>query len=207
MGTNKFEFVYRNSTWSGGSGFTDNPTGLAYKAKICYYAHSETAWADGTGFPGKNWATYYQFHFKPILLRTVTVPATDPAGVSSGVLPAGKSVLFKVTGTTTWLNRGGFDVVDAECVNSNNTGWQQGVTGYPDDLLNLQVAATTVDWVPVGAANANGCANGHQYTFATTGAGGAVNLRIYDGEGNVQNAGWFGDNSGELTVAIYQVAP
>lgn len=66
-GTNTFTFVFRNSTWAGAPGFTDNPTGLAYKARVCYYAHSETAWAGTLDFPGSNWATYLQYHFNPVV--------------------------------------------------------------------------------------------------------------------------------------------
>jgi hypothetical protein len=207
MGANAFEFVFRNSTWAGAAGFTDNPTGLAYKAKAAYYAHSESAWAGTLPFSGRNWATYFQYHFQPVLLQTVTVPATAPAGVDTMALPNGKAILFKVTGTTTWLNRNGFDVVDAECVNTNGGGWIQGVAGYPDDLLNLQIGQVSVNWSPVAPANAAGCSDSHEYTFAATGSGAAVNLRIYDGTGNVQDPGWFTDNSGSLTVSIYQTAP
>jgi hypothetical protein len=187
-----------------------NPTGLIYKASVSYYTHSESAWA-GTAvgvmpFPGANWATYFEYGFQPVLLQTVSVPATNLDGVTTVVLPNGKSLEFKVTGTTTWLNRSGYDVVDAECVNTNIGGWQQGVTGYPDDLLNLQLNTNSIDWVPVGPAT-NGCATGHEYTYGLTGTGATANLRIYDGSGNIQNAGWFTDNSGSLTVKIYQTAP
>jgi hypothetical protein len=205
--TNAFQFIYRNSTWGGASGFTDNPTGLIYKAQATYYAHSESAWAGTLDFPGRNWATYFQYGFQPVLLQTVTVPATNPAGVTTMSLPNEKALQFKVTGTTTWLNRNGFDVVDAECVNTNGAGWVQGVSGYPDDLLNLQVDAVSVDWIPVTPANLAGCSNSHEYTFDTTGAGIAKTLRIYDGTGNVQDPRWFTDNSGSLTVQIYQTAP
>lgn len=65
MGSNTFEFVFRNVIWEGCCGFTDNPTGLIYKASATYYAHSESAWA-GTApgvspFSGKNWATYFRY--------------------------------------------------------------------------------------------------------------------------------------------------
>jgi hypothetical protein len=178
-GANAFEFTYRNATWGGGGDFTDNPTGLIYKATADYYGNSESAWAGTLDFPGANWATYFQAQFQPVLLQTVTVPATNPAGVTTAVLPNGKSLQFMVTGTTTWLNRNGFDVVDAECVNTNGGG----------------------------LANLVGCSNSHEYTYNSTGAGVTATLRIYDGTGNIQDPGWFLDNSGSLTVRIYQTAP
>ena len=65
-GANTFEFVFRNVTWAGCCNFVDNPTGLAYRAVVTYYAHNESAWAaeDGLGnhpFDGDNWATYIDY--------------------------------------------------------------------------------------------------------------------------------------------------
>jgi hypothetical protein len=172
----------------------------------------ESAWAahpvGQTQFPGANWATSFGYTVQAVLVETVTVPATDPAGATSATaLTAGAHYQFRVTGTVTWLNRGGFDVVDAECVNTDGGGWLQGVAGFPDDLLNLQVGTTSVDWTPVGPTNGAGCSDNHLYTRDVTGTGATVGFRIYDGEGNVQNVGWFGDNSGSLTVQIWRIFP
>jgi hypothetical protein len=41
-----------------------NPTGLIYEATFNYYPQ-ETAWGDGTAFPGKNWATYFAYTVQP----------------------------------------------------------------------------------------------------------------------------------------------
>lgn len=65
-GANTFEFAFRNVTWPGCCGFTDNPTGLAYRAVATYYAHNESAWAAQGGpgsnaFVGANWATYINY--------------------------------------------------------------------------------------------------------------------------------------------------
>lgn len=171
----------------------------------------ESAWA-GTAvgqkpFAGANWATYVEYEVQPVLLQTLTVPATSPAGVSSMALATGESFMFKVTGTTTWTNRNGYDLVDAECVSTNGSAWLDEVyTSYPpltgpfaEDLLELQVNATSVEW-------AAACSATHEYTLPYTGAGAAVNFRIYDGELGVQNPGWFADNSGSLTVQIWQTS-
>jgi hypothetical protein len=160
--------------------------------------------------PSKSWATYFQFTWQPVLIQTLTVPAANPAGpvgVDSAILATGESFQFKVTGTVTWTNRNGADLVDAECTSESGGAWAAAAVGYPDDLLELQVNTTDVNWAPVGAANGAGCADAHEYTLPFTGAGAAVNFRIYDGTGNVQDPAWFGDNAGSLTVQIWQTAP
>lgn len=44
-----------------GDGYCRNPAGLIFKATVNYYARSETAWGDGPGFSGKNWAMYFEY--------------------------------------------------------------------------------------------------------------------------------------------------
>ena len=67
MGANTLVFVATNSNLSNGSGGTidNNPGGLIYEARINYYDRSESVWAGTaigtTSFPGKNWATYFQY--------------------------------------------------------------------------------------------------------------------------------------------------
>jgi hypothetical protein len=213
-GANVFTFVFRNSTWDGGGSFVDNPTGLIYKASATYYAHSESAWAGTavgvTAFGGKNWATYFQVDFEPVLIQTLTVPTGSTAGIDSSLLAAGKSFEFMVTGTTTWLNRGGVDVVDAECVNTNGGGWLDTVIDFPqggDELLELQVNAVTREWVAANTASSEGCDSLNEYTLPFVGTGAAVNFRIFDGLAGVQDPSWYTDNSGTLTVQIWQTAP
>lgn len=222
VGANTLDFVWRNYGACTTTAFctapglqltpTQNPNGLIYKASVSYYARGESAWAGTavgvTPFPGANWATYFGYTLQAVLVETVTVPATVPGGTTSTtVLASGRQYLFKVTGTTTWQNRNGYDIVDAECVNTSGGGWQQGVAGYDADLLNLQVNTISVDWTPFGVANTNGCDNNNEYTFSFTGTGATVDFRIYDGTGNVQNPSWFGDNAGSLTVQIWRTFP
>jgi len=63
LGPNTLVFVATNSNLSNGSGGTidNNPGGLIYEARINYYDRSESAWAGAMKFPGKNWATYFQY--------------------------------------------------------------------------------------------------------------------------------------------------
>jgi hypothetical protein len=55
-GENTLRFIVKNYAQCSG-----NPNGLVYKAEITYLGEEESAWADGTGFPGKNWATYFTY--------------------------------------------------------------------------------------------------------------------------------------------------
>jgi len=55
-GENTLQFIVKN--WAQCDG---NPNGLVYKAKITYLGDDESAWATGTDFPGKNWATYFTY--------------------------------------------------------------------------------------------------------------------------------------------------
>ena len=218
------EFAYpddvpnQQTTGVGGvpGGVCPNPGALIFKAQYSSYTRSESAWADTApkthNFAGSNWATYVPYELQDVLLETVTVPAALPSGPggvdSSTVLASGKQYLFKVTGTVTWTNRNGSDLVDAECTSESGGTWAAAAAGYPDDLLELQVNSTDVDWSPVGSPNGAGCDTaGHEYTLGFTGLGSSVNLRIYDGTGGQQDLGWFGDNAGSLTVEIWRVLP
>ena len=192
-GANELVFVSTNSNLSNGASGTinNNPGGLIYEAQINYYDKSESAWADTAPnahpFPGRNWATYINYTLQDVLLDTVTVPSTDSDGVDSNiVLASGKNYIFTVTGTTTWLNRGGLDVVDAECASESGGPWTAAAAGYPDDLLELQVNSIDRNWTPVGTFNGAGCADGHEYTLPFAGTGSAATFRIYDGTGNVR---------------------
>jgi hypothetical protein len=212
------EFAYpgdvpnQQTTGVGGvaGGVCPNPGGLVFKGHASYLADSESAWAGiavgETDFPGSNWATYSTYDLQDVLLETVTVPATDPLGATSTtVLATGTAYRFEVTGTVTWTNRNGSDLVDAECTAEGGGAWAANAVGYPDALLELQVNGTDTDWDPVGVPNAAGCAPGNEYTLAFAGAGGTVSFRIYDGTGNVQEPAWFADNAGSLTVEIWRV--
>lgn len=212
-GANTFEFVSRNVTWAGGGSFVDNPAGLIYEARACYYTRSESAWAGSavgqTQFnPSKSWATYVNYTLQDVLLETVTVPAALPNGpagaTSTTVLASGSKYLFKVTGTVIWTNRNGANEVDTECTAETPGVWTANALGYPDDLLELQVDSLDRNWDPLGTINGAGCSvPDHEYTLPWTGAGSTVTFRIYDGVGNVQDPGWFGDNAGSLTVQIW----
>jgi len=51
---------------------TSNPAGLAFNAEVCYeeITERETAWGEGTDFPGNNWAMYFPYQVE----CTITFP-------------------------------------------------------------------------------------------------------------------------------------
>jgi hypothetical protein len=73
-----------------------------------------------------------------------------------------------------------------------------GYTGYSSDILELQINSAfdpNSDWGPYSSA--------HTYSRLFTAPNdGPANFRIFDGTGTTQNEGWFGDNSGDLSVNI-----
>lgn len=108
MGTNSFDFVFRNTIWAGGGGFVDNPTGLIYKAIATYYAHSESAWAGTavgqTPFAGANWATYFQYD---VSLETATLYNVTSSPSTTWSCTGGVTDLTSPTdGTVTWARSG-----------------------------------------------------------------------------------------------------
>lgn len=130
-------------------------------------------------------------------VQNVVVPANTPNGVDTTALEEGKSYLAEVSGV--WLNdRNPDNHVDAEY--STEDVWEthmDGFTGYGNDILDLQVDNNFVDWGPYNGA--------HTYaaSFIATSSN-PVKFRVYDGEGGVPNASWYNDNSGSLSVSVYE---
>ena len=114
-------------------------------------------------------------------------------GADSSSLSAGTSYIATVTGT--WTNSN-LNVADAEYASTDN--WATNMQGYPglgDDEFDVQVGGQFVNW-----GNYN---SGHSYEYALTPASdGPVNFSIFDGQSGVANPGWYGDNSGSLSVDI-----
>lgn len=76
-GDNTFDFATANEYFNtddghGAAGAVDsNPGGLIYEAEITYYEQEETAWGAGFDFPGKNWATYFNYHVQECVSGSV----------------------------------------------------------------------------------------------------------------------------------------
>jgi len=135
---------------------------------------------------------------KSALVETVVVNSNVPGGANSLALASGLTYLIEVSGT--WTNRPG-ETVDAKYVTMDSwtTYTDAPAGGYPADLLELQIDSTITNW---GAYSTT-----HEYSTLVTGTGAALNFRVYDGTGNVQDPSWFGDNNGSLTVNIYSCTP
>jgi len=196
-GTNTLEVMVRNYAWLGGP--EANPTGLIYKMDYQYQIverelQTETAWADGTGFTGKNWATYFTYTVQPVLLETVKVYANNGTPTYSSItLEDGKSYLLKASGTAFAGDTIWFDAKYSTSSYSSPLGtWTDSVAhyeGYGPDLLNLAVDGVFVDWGVYNLA--------HVYYWNMTGDGSplGIALWIYDI--------YYPNNSDFLTVDIY----
>lgn len=129
----------------------------------------------------------------------LSVPTNSSYGVDSDNLMEGVSYIAEVIGT--WLNQGGANPVDAEYSTTDNwISHMDGYTGYSTDILELQINNTFDPNSNWGAYNSN-----HEYAQSfIPSISGSANFRIFDGNGTTQEEGWFGDNSGNLTVDIYE---
>lgn len=135
-------------------------------------------------------------------LETVTVnSASSTVTPSSNVLSLGKNYLLVSSGV--WTNTGK-NVADAEYASVNN--WATVMDGYdisPYFLgvneFDLQVDGAFLNW---GAYN-----SAHTYNDLYTGTGNPVKFLVFDGDSTVANPSpnlsWYGDNTGNLSVAIY----
>ncbi len=127
----------------------------------------------------------------------LNVPTNISSGVNTNLLLSGLSYIFKSAGT--WLNQGGANPVDTEYSTTDSWATQMdGYTGYQTDILELQINNSFDPdsvWGPYNSL--------HNYARSIIAPiDGPANLRIFDGSGTTQNEGWFGDNSGSLTVDI-----
>lgn len=136
-------------------------------------------------------------------LETINVNSASVNSVSSvGSLLNGQQYLLVSSGT--WMNS--LNASDTEYTSLDN--WTSHMNGYDinpyflgEGEFDLQVNNSFVNW---GAYN-----SGHSYSYLYTGTGSQINLGIFDGDSNTntKNLGWYGDNSGSLTVDVYSCMP
>jgi len=137
-------------------------------------------------------------------VETVSVNSASSAPTSSiGSLASGMNYLLVASGI--WQNNN-INSADAEYASVDN--WNTVMDGYninPYFLgageFDLQVNGTFIDW---GAYN-----TAHTYSYLYAGTGSPVNFLVFDGDSNVSqiNQGWYGDNTGSLSVNIYSCDP
>lgn len=139
-----------------------------------------------------------------VLLETKDVPSNSTAATLSNPLPSGKNYLL--VSSKTWTNTGIPNVADTEYASMDN--WSTVMDGYnisPYHLgegeFDLQVNGTFINW---GGYNPL-----HTYSHLYAGTGSPVSFLIFDGDSNtgIANPGWYGDNSGSLSVDIYSCNP
>jgi hypothetical protein len=167
------------------------------------YWQEETAWAAGDRFSEQgNWATYFEYD-PAVLIDTVTVGSDGTVSTSSFSLPVGAKYRLEVSGTYTYwpgqLPDAG--IADAKYSlrpeGSHNPGpGPQWISG--DDLgapwtnyLELLVDGAPQAWGDFNLA--------HTYSMDYIGTGTPVSLNF-----NILDSA-YGDNSGSLTVEIYQI--
>ncbi len=138
-------------------------------------------------------------------LEIVTVPSN-----SSVVTPSSNSLLnggsYLLVSSGAWRN-GSLNVADTEYASTDN--WATHMDGYNiapyflgEGEFDLRVDSAFVDW---GNYNPT-----HSYSYLYTGTGNPVSFLVFDGYSNpppVLEPGWYGDNSGSLTVNVYSCNP
>jgi hypothetical protein len=186
---------------------TGNPAGLAFKAEIWYdyisCVRTESAWACGTDFDHPNWAMYFSYGIQGWeQADTYQVSATTATPkLSNIVLTSGEIYKIKASGIYYFRTAGsssGYQA-DAEFAlrhDAYGEGWTKGDTapyGAPYNGLDLCTSAgTNINW-----GNTVNLVD-HSYTISYTGAGATLSTFIKDDA--------YTDNSGYLTVTIYQWA-
>ena len=136
-------------------------------------------------------------------LETVSVnSSSDTPTLSTHTLANGTKYVMVASGT--WQN-GGLNVVDPMYASLTNWAtYQEGYDTTPYFLgpeeFNLELGGAFTDWGPYST--------GHSYQYLYTGTGSKASLLVFDGNSNsgasAINPSWYGDNSGTLSVAIYQ---
>jgi hypothetical protein len=172
----------------------------------CQVDRCETAWAatevGQMPFPGKNWATFITYEIQGgwDLVETLTVMSNDIDGETS-MYKLDSDRCYKIVVSGYFINTGqGDEWVDAAYLSMppHDDPWMANHPGYDDKLLELQINEQFVNW---GAYDAT-----HEYSYVMPGNDAQVTFRVFDGNvaTNAQDSGWMGDNSGSLTVMIYQ---
>jgi hypothetical protein len=174
-----------------------------------HLAHGD--WSPGDPVPGMNHYVFdgeCGFEFVPFLVETVNVSGTSNAITSSSALVSGVGYELRATGTYRFANWGLAGIADAQCsyrippyvpvgytLDVNGAAWVNG-----DDLpagvanwLEVWADGAALDWSP------SSCTASNSYSVAYTSSGGAIGFQILDDH--------YGDNSGSIAVAIWQMTP
>lgn len=136
-------------------------------------------------------------------VETIPVNSAAVSPVLSSSLTNGVQYLFESSGV--WQNSN-LNVADTAYASVDS--WSTPMQGYniaPYFLgsgeFQLQVNGNFVNWGSYNPA--------HTYSYLYTGTGIPVSIGVFDGDSNTNtaNPGWYGDNSGSLSVDIYTCNP
>jgi hypothetical protein len=183
-----------------------NPGGVRYQLCITsdvevldHEAVSESAWSEGPGFPGKNWATYTVYNItEPALVDTVQVypygtgtflPIEYPSNIP---LASDECYLLEASGTYRFASWGEYGIADAQYNLRDAAHSPGGVAGWYEQAstrLQVWIDGGVVDWQPP-TFNSE-----HLYTLEVMGTDSPLVFTISDD--------YYGDNSGFITVKIY----
>lgn len=127
--------------------------------------------------------------------------AVDSTNMGETSIALPQSGNYVVVACGVWNNTS-HGYVDAAYNSGDAWNWnfeQQGWPGIAPNWGELQINDSTPSWGPYSSS--------HIYSTAVSNASGSFNMRIYDGDLNGEVAGWYGDNSGSLSVDVYELAP
>lgn len=203
-GSNELWTMTRNYAWSGGP--TANPTGLVYK--LCYSYdietwQTETAWAANgeepgvIQFPGKNWATYFEYTIPPCMTPSGSLSVTG-TGWKSVAAWCPCAYTYDLTDGTValmgWVDLSGAAVANtgawskyyAKFYIQDSSGHKVEVV-FCNDWLGPWYEMDAQQWDRIRMENNMGLAQPLQY-YATVGG-----VLGYDMDGN-----WVGAGSGAI---------
>ncbi|MEK7462448.1 MAG: DUF4114 domain-containing protein, partial [Patescibacteria group bacterium] len=134
-------------------------------------------------------------------VESLNVPANNILGINTVTILDDATPYVAIAEGTWNNNRTPLNIVDAEY--STEDTWlthMDGFTGYSTSILELQINSAfdpDSDWGDYNSL--------HRYAQGFTVSSDApANLRMFDGNGTTPEASWYGDNTGELPVTIYQ---
>lgn len=215
QGNNSLAIAVKN--WKGSSDPKANPAGLLYKLTVvgtdknCGQAPAPKTYevtgykwndvdGDGSRDDGEAGIPNWNIVVKPMTLAPFDTVSVLPTGntFTSLILTDGRTYLVEASGTYRFANWGEYGIADAEWALRNDSyalpvaphGWTKGEDSYPSILgLDLLIDQQNIEW---GSYN-----DDHLYKTVMVGAGEALDFSIKDSA--------YGDNSGALTVEIYDV--
>ncbi len=166
---------------------------------------TETAWGDGTRIVARgNWGTYFNYSWQLTqeLVDTILVPSNGNSVESNIVLEDGVTYVLKASGTYRFAPWGDEGIADAKYslrtpeYIPDGFGYDKSSSQWVDGA-HLSQAHYLQIWINNTPANWSGSYNdAHIYSKIVTGDGTKLSFYIMDD--------YYGDNSGFLTVKIYQ---